>query len=67
MESESASEWEDFEVDEISHLKLKIPPTVICIALLSALSNSQVLSHLGDSFFGLFDLGGAKERSLTYG
>jgi len=61
MKSDSASEWGDFEIDIVPNLKLEVSPTVICVAFLSALGNPQVLSHLGDSFFGFFDLRGAKE------
>ena len=61
MKSDSASEWGDFEIDIVPNLKLEVSPTVIYVALLLALGNPQVLSHLGDSFFGIFDLCGAKE------
>jgi hypothetical protein len=61
MKSDDASEWGDLEIDIVPNLKLEVSLTVICITLLSALGNPQVLSHLGDSFFGIFDLCGAKE------
>jgi hypothetical protein len=61
VKSDGASEWGNFEIDIVPNLKLEVSPTVICITLLSALGNPQVFSHLGDSFFGIFDLCGAKE------
>jgi hypothetical protein len=61
MKSDGASEWGDLEIDIVPNLKLKVSTTVICVTLLSALNNPQVFSHLGDSFFGIFDLCGAKE------
>jgi hypothetical protein len=61
MKFDGASEWGNFEIDIVPNLKLKVSPTVICVTLLSALGNPQVFSHLGDSFFGIFDLCGAKE------
>jgi hypothetical protein len=61
MKSDGTSEWGDFEIDIVPNLKLEVSLTVICVTLLSALGNPQVLSHLGDSFFGIFDLCGAKE------
>jgi hypothetical protein len=66
MEPDGASEWGDFEVDIVPNFKLKVSLPAIYVALLSALSNSQVLSHLGDSFFGILDLCGAKEQPLSY-
>jgi hypothetical protein len=61
MKSDGASEWGDLEIDIVPNLKLEVSMTVICVTLLSALSNPQVFPHLGDSFFGIFDLCGAKE------
>jgi hypothetical protein len=61
MKFDGALEWGDLQIDIVPNLKLEISPTVICITLLSALSNPQVFSHLGNSFFGIFDLCGAKE------
>jgi hypothetical protein len=61
MKSNGASEWGDFEIDMVPNLKLEVSPTVIYITLLSALGNLQVFSHLGNSFFDIFDLRGAKE------
>jgi hypothetical protein len=61
MKSDGTLEWGDFEIDIVPNLKLEVSPTVIYVTLLSALGNPQVLSHLGDSFFGIFDLCGAKE------
>jgi hypothetical protein len=60
MKSDGTSEWGDFEIDIVPNLKLKVSSTIICVTLLSALSNPQVLSHLGDSF-NIFDFCGAKE------
>jgi hypothetical protein len=61
MKSNGTSEWGDFEIDIVPNLKLKVSPTVICVALVPALGDPHVFSHLGDSFFGIFDLCGAKE------
>jgi hypothetical protein len=61
VKSNGASEWGNFEIDIVPNLKLEVSPTVICITLLSALGNPKVFSHLGDSFFGIFDLCRAKE------
>jgi hypothetical protein len=61
MKFDGASEWGNFEIDIVPNLKLKVSPTVICVTLLSALGNPQVLSHLGDSFFGIFDFCEAEE------
>jgi hypothetical protein len=61
VKSDGASEWADLEIDMVPNLKLEVSSMVICITLLSALGNPQVFSHLGDSFFGIFDLCGAKE------
>jgi hypothetical protein len=61
MKSDGASEWGDFEIDIVPNLKLKVSLTVIRVTLLSALGNPSVLSHLGDSFFDIFDLCRAKE------
>jgi hypothetical protein len=61
MKSDGASEWRDFEIDIVPNLKLEVSPTIICITLLSALGNPQVLLHLGDSFFNIFDFCGAEE------
>jgi hypothetical protein len=66
MELESAIERRDLEVDMVSNLELKVSPTVICIALLSALGNSQIFSHLSYSPLGLLDLSRTKEHSLSY-
>jgi hypothetical protein len=60
MKSDGASEWGYFEIDIVPNLKLEVSPTVICITLLSALGNPQVLSHLGYSF-GIFDICETKE------
>ena len=64
MEPNSASEWGDFEVDIVPNFELKLSSPFIYVTLLLALSNSQILSHLGDSFLSILDLCGAKERSL---
>jgi ABC-type molybdate transport system permease subunit len=61
MKSDGTSEWGDFEIDIVPYLKLEVSPTVICVTLLSALGNPQVLSHLSDSFFSIFNFCGAKE------
>jgi hypothetical protein len=61
MESDGASKWGDLEIDIVPNLKLEVSSTVICITLLSALGNPQVFLHLGNSFFDIFDLRGAKE------
>jgi hypothetical protein len=61
MKSDGTLEWGDFEIDIVPNLKLEVSPTIICITLLSALGNPQVFSHLGNSFFGIFDLCGTKE------
>jgi hypothetical protein len=61
MKSDGTSEWGDFEIDIVPNLKLEVSSTVICITLLSALGNPQIFSHLGYSFFGIFDLCGTKE------
>jgi hypothetical protein len=61
MKSDGAPEWGDFEIDIVLDLKLEVSPTVICVALLPALGDPQVFSHLGDSFFGIFGLCRAKE------
>jgi hypothetical protein len=61
MKSDGTSEWGDIEIDIVPNLKLDVSPTVICVTLLSALGNPLVFSHLCDSFFGIFDLCGAKE------
>ena len=61
MQSDGASEWGDFEVDIVPNLELKVSSPVIYVTLLLALSNPQILSHLGDTFFGILDLCGAKE------
>jgi hypothetical protein len=66
MELESAMERRDLEVDMVSNLELKVSSTVICVALLSALGNPQILSYLSDSLLGLLDLSRAKEHSLSY-
>ena len=65
MEPDGASELGDFEVDIIPNFELKVSSPFICVPLLSALSNSQILSYFGDSF-GILDLCGAKEQSLSY-
>jgi hypothetical protein len=61
MKSDGASEWGNLEIDIVPNLKLEISLTVIYITLLSALGNPHVFSHLGDSFFSIFDLCRAKE------
>jgi hypothetical protein len=61
MKFDGALEWGDFEIDIVPNLKLEVSLMIIYVALLSALGNPQVLSHLGDSVFGIFDLCGAKE------
>jgi len=66
MKSDGASDQGNLEVDVISHFEFKISLSIIGIALLPSLSNSQVLSHLGHSLFGLLDLCWAKEQSLSY-
>jgi hypothetical protein len=66
MKLESATERRDLEVDMISNLELEVSSTVICIALLSALGNPQIFSHLSYSLLGLLDLSRAKEHSLSY-
>jgi hypothetical protein len=66
MELESAIERRDLEVDMVSNLELEISPMVIYIALLSALGNSQIFSHLSYSLLGLLDLSRAKKHSLSY-
>jgi hypothetical protein len=61
MKPDGASECGDLEVDIVTNLELEISMPIICVTLLSALSNSQALSHLCNSFFGLLDLYRAKE------
>jgi hypothetical protein len=61
MKSGGASEWGDFEIDIVPNLKLEVSPTAIYVTLLSTLGDPQVFSHLGNSFFGIFDLCRAKE------
>jgi hypothetical protein len=61
MESSSALERRNFEIDIVSNFELEVSLTIICVTLLSALGNPQILSHLGDSFFGILDFCGAKE------
>jgi hypothetical protein len=61
MKSDGTSEWGDFEIDIVPNLKLEVSLTIIYVALLSALGDPQVFSHLSDSFFGIFDFCGAKE------
>jgi hypothetical protein len=56
----------NFKVDIVPNFELKVSSPIIYVTLLSALSNSQILLQLGDSFFGILDLCGAKERSLSY-
>jgi hypothetical protein len=65
MEPDGASKSGDFEIDTVPNHELKVSMPVICITLLSALSNPQVLSYLGDSF-SILDLCGAKEQSLSH-
>jgi hypothetical protein len=65
MEPKSATERRNLDIDVVSNLELEVSPTVICVALLSALCYSQIFSHLSYSLFGLFDLSRAEERSLT--
>jgi hypothetical protein len=65
MEPEGATERRDLEIDIVSDLELEVPPTVICVAVLSTLCDPQILSHLSYSLFGLFDLSRAEECSLT--
>jgi hypothetical protein len=66
MKLKSATERRDLEIDMVSNLELEVSPTVICIALLSALGNPQILSYLSDSLLVLLDLSRAKEHSLSY-
>jgi hypothetical protein len=66
MEPEGAAERRDIEIDMVSNLELEVSPTVICIALLSALGNPQIFSHLSYSLLDLLDLSRAKEHSLSY-
>jgi hypothetical protein len=66
MKPKSAMEWQDLEIDMVSNLKLEVSPTVICIGLLSALGNPQILTYLSDSLLGPLDLSRAKEHSLSY-
>ena len=61
MEPDGASKWRDFEGDIVPNFKLKVPLPFIYVTLLSALNNSQILSHLGNSFLSILDLCGAKE------
>jgi len=61
MEPDGALKWGEFEVDIVPNFKLKVSSPVIDVTLMSALSNFQILSHLGDSFFSILDHGGAKE------
>jgi hypothetical protein len=49
MEPDCASKWGDFEIDIVPNHELEVSTPVICITLLSALSNPQVLSYLGAS------------------
>jgi hypothetical protein len=66
MEPEGATERRDLEIDMVSNLELEVSPMVICIALLLALGNPQILSYMSDSLLGLLDLSRAKEHSLSY-
>jgi hypothetical protein len=66
MKLESAMERRDLEIDMVSNLELEVSPMVICVALLSALGNPQILSYLSDSLLGLLDLSRAEEHSLSY-
>jgi hypothetical protein len=50
----------------VSNLELEVSPMVIYIALLSALGNPQIFSHLRYSILGLLDLSRAEEHSLSY-
>ena len=61
MEPNGALEWGDFEVDIVPNFELKVSLPFFCITLLSTLSNSKILSYLGDFFLGILDLSGAKE------
>jgi hypothetical protein len=65
MELEGATERQYLEIDMVSNLELKGPPTVVYVAFLSALCDPQIFSHLSYSVFSLFDLSRAKECSLT--
>ena len=65
MEPDGASEWGDFELDLVPNFELNVSSPVICVTILSTLGNSQILSYFGDSF-GILDLCGAKEQSLSY-
>jgi hypothetical protein len=60
MEPNGASEWGNFEVDIVPNFELSVSLPVICVTLLLALRDSQILSHLGDSFSILDLWGGAK-------
>jgi hypothetical protein len=66
MEPEGAVERRDLEIDMVSNLELEVSPTVIYIALLSALGNPQIFLHLSYSLLSLLDLSKAKEHSLSY-
>jgi hypothetical protein len=66
MKLESATERRDLEIDMVSKPELKVSLKVICIALLSALGNPQILSYLSDSLLSLLDLSRAEEHSLSY-
>ena len=61
MEPDGASKWRDFEINIVPNFELKVSSPFICVTLLSTLSNSQILSHLSDSFLGILDLCRAKE------
>ena len=61
MEPDGASKWGDFEINIVPNFKLKVALPFICVTLLSSLSNSQILSHLGESFLGILDLSRAIE------
>jgi hypothetical protein len=66
MKPKSATERRDLEVDMVSNPELEVSSTVIYIALLSALGNPQIFSHLGYSLLGLLDLSRAEEHLLSY-
>jgi hypothetical protein len=65
MESDGASKWGYFKIDKVPNFKLKISTSLVSIALVVALGNSQVLPDLIYLFFGILDLSGAKERSFS--
>lgn len=55
VKSVCASKWRDLDTDKVILKELQISPPFIRTALLPALSNSNVLPHLLNFLFGLFD------------